>query len=324
MSRLSSDPLGYGPQYSNDPPFTARMRFHQSWYRALVLKVPCGVGPRRGSKTLYGNMLKEVDGQRGLNFLTPHIFQIARRRLAQRKGAVEPFRLLCNLLSSQPMCFNLFGPLVDDLELATCLIQSALPGEVKAVTKVLLEFAPEPPGEYLNDRTAFDVYIAYVRTDGSLAFAGVETKLTEPFSGKIYANSHYWKWTRRVDSPWPADVWPRLSDVQINQLWRDHLLAVAMRHAARDGFTSGRLILVYQSHDQECVQALETYKTLLKAEDETFLALPLDRLVETWQAAVSRHLDQEWLANFKLRYLDLESSQAAFEATLRSMSGNGC
>jgi hypothetical protein len=43
--------------------------------------------------------------------------------LAQGSGVIEPFRLLRNMLSSQPMCFNLFGPLVYDAALATRLLR---------------------------------------------------------------------------------------------------------------------------------------------------------------------------------------------------------
>ena len=45
-----------GPQYSRDLPFTARMRVHQSWYRAAVLGVPCA---------RYRNMLDAAAGAAG-------------------------------------------------------------------------------------------------------------------------------------------------------------------------------------------------------------------------------------------------------------------
>jgi len=68
--------MDYGPQFTKDPPFRQRMRFHQSWYRAQVLNVPYGVGPKRKSKVEYGNYLREIDGNNGLNFLMPHIFSV--------------------------------------------------------------------------------------------------------------------------------------------------------------------------------------------------------------------------------------------------------
>jgi len=49
----------YGPQPASDNKFAARMRFHQSWYRATVLEVPYGTGPYTTSTTEYGNMLIE-------------------------------------------------------------------------------------------------------------------------------------------------------------------------------------------------------------------------------------------------------------------------
>jgi hypothetical protein len=103
------------------------MRFHQSWYRARVLRVPCGTGPHPTSSSRYGNMLRREDGDRGLNVLSPQIFSAADRRVSDSRGTVEPFRLLCNMLSSQPLCFNAFAPLADDLDLATTVFRALLP-----------------------------------------------------------------------------------------------------------------------------------------------------------------------------------------------------
>ena len=80
---LASD---IGPQFRGDSPFTARMRLHQSWYRATVLGVPCGTGPLPSSQTHYGNMLDEAAGDAGLNFLTPQIFSVARCAHRARRG----------------------------------------------------------------------------------------------------------------------------------------------------------------------------------------------------------------------------------------------
>src|SRR4030042_3566117 len=97
---------------------TSRMRKHQSWYRAYELHLPYGTGPGPNDTTSYGNMLTRVDGEAGRNFLTQEIYEVVLDRIAQGSGAVEKYRLLHNMLSSQPMCFNLFGPLVRDHDLA--------------------------------------------------------------------------------------------------------------------------------------------------------------------------------------------------------------
>jgi len=197
--------LDLGPQYPRDAPFTARMRLHQSWYRASVLRVPCGTGPQPSSAACYGNMLRAEDAARGLNFLTPSIFRAAEARSAQQVGVIERFRLLHNLLSSQPLCFNLFAPLAEDLDLATRVFRAALGDqEVQAVARVCFEYAPEPRHEYLNDHTAFDAFVEYERPDGGPGFAGIETKLTEPFSQKRYDSPACRRWMEGPRSPGAA------------------------------------------------------------------------------------------------------------------------
>jgi len=314
MDKQPRDHIDIGPQYKGDNPFAARMRFHQSWYRSKILEAPYGTGPKAGSTTWYGNMLTREDGERGMNFLDPTIFDVASRRLAEKRGAIDPFRLLCNMLSSQPMCFNLFGKLVDDLELATRLMQALLPGEIQAVTRVVLEYAPEPARNYLNDRTAFDAFVSYIRLDGNESFIGIETKLVEAFSAKEYRSQFYDHWTQDPRAPWLPDMLPSLQAKQLNQLWRDHLLAIAMSMIPGSRYTSGRFMVVYHPLDLECREALAAYKDLLKPNDTTFVEMPLDSLVELWNSAGSPTEQKVWLNMFSLRYLDLQASEDDFLA----------
>jgi hypothetical protein len=167
------------------------MRFHQSWYRANVLRVPFGTGPGPQHSGKFGNMLPREDGAKGLNFLTPDIFEVAKSRVKDEQGMVEEFRLFNNMLSSQPMCFNLFGPFVTSFNLATEVFKHLLPNEIEKVTDVKIEYSPEPKEEYLNDRTAFDAFVEFLRPDGRFGFVGIETKLTEPFSQKYYDTPVY-------------------------------------------------------------------------------------------------------------------------------------
>ena len=303
-----------GPQHTRDTQFTARMRLHQSWWRAVHLKVRCcGTGPTSKSETPYGSMLQSEDGDQGLNFLTKEIFAVAKERLSEQKGVVEPFRLLNNLLSSQPMCFNLFGPLVKDYGLAKRLLGAILPGEITKVLTVKIEYAPEPASEYLADSTAFDAFIAYRRPDGQNAFIGFETKLTEPFSQKRYDDkpgcNHYRRWMTK-DGPWLENAWVDVADMCHNQLWRDHLLAIALRRhpEPETSWAFGRLALIRHPLDLECGAVTAGYKSLLRADDKTFIDLPLDQLVAKWSQVVQSPAEQQWLEAFRLRYLDLEAS----------------
>jgi len=296
-----------GPQYSGDTPFTRKMRLHQSWYRSMILRVACGVGPRSSSKNKYGNMLTGADGERGLNFLTSEIFAVVQERLREGRGAVEPFRLLNNMLSSQPMCFNLFGPLVKNEGLAQMLINAIVPEQVARVLRVQIEWAPEPKSEYLNDRTAFDAFVEYVDEEGKKYGLGIETKLTEPFSQKEYDSEAYRRWMVSEASPWKPEAAKYVVHKKHNQLWRDHLLAVALEQHRSSDYEKCRLMLVRHPEDLECEKITENYQDLLKGE-RRFIDMPLDKLIERWQSCSLDETSENWLNVFHRRYLNLNQS----------------
>lgn len=289
------DPLG--PQSPSDSAFAAQMRLHQSRYRHERLGLPCGTGPQRGSTRRYGNMLRPEDGARGANFLSPEIFAVVQERLAQDTDRVEPFRLLHNMLSSQPMCFNLFGPLVRDHALASRLV-SAMLGKAVEVVDVRIEHAPSPSEEYLADRTSFDAFIAY-ESAGGRGFVGIETKLTEPFSRKSYDRPEYRRWMR-PGGPWRDPRSARAADMAHNQLWRDHLLAVALRDHPGSSFGEGQLVLVRHPGDGDCGRVVAGYEELLVPGDETFVDWPLDRLLAVWEGSAPD--EGGWLGAFRERY----------------------
>ena len=115
--------------------------------------------------------------------------------------------------SRPAMCFNLFGSLVGDLGLATVFLESLqIPGGIREVTDVRVEFAPTPRSAYLDNGSSFDAFVAYIDGDGERAFLGVETKLTEPFTqsggSSQRAEPHYVALTERLGSVWREDAWP--------------------------------------------------------------------------------------------------------------------
>ncbi len=299
-----------GPQYAGDAPFTARHRFHQSWWRAKVLAVPCGVGPTASSPNRYGNMLDAASGAAGMNFLTPEIFAVVRARLAEG-GGVERYRLLHNMLSSQPMCFNLFGPLVGNTERATRLLRSLFGEEVARVRRVAIEWAPSPAESYLADRTSFDAMIEYERSDGSLVLVGIETKLTDSFSQNPYDRDAYRRWMRSPRSPWREDAWDAVATPRHNQLWRNHLLAIAARELAGSHYADVRSVVVIHPGDQDGRDAVASYSRLLKHNESTFTVRTLDEVAAAFARAICAE-EESWLDAFRRRYLALELSEDAW------------
>lgn len=282
--------------------FMREMRSHQDRYRAETLRVPFGRGPGPNG-SLQGSMLRPPAASRGLNFLTPSIHEVALQRMAEGPG-VERFRCLHNMLSSQPMCFNLFGPLVADRDLAVRVVRALLDDEgIVTVTSVQIEWAPDPVREYLGDGTSFDALIAFERADGSRGFVGIETKLTEPFSQAEYAlEPRYRRVLESVDT-WRHDRWKDFSDPRWNQLWRDHLLVEAVRiHPQRPFGDQGRLLLVRHPGDATCANSVTEYIQTL-ASTQTFLDMPLDRLASLVEPALRGEHERAWLQRFRARYM---------------------
>ncbi len=250
-------------------------------------------------------MLTEESADEGLNFLTPGIFALAKQRIAEGGRGAEPFRLLRNMLSSQPMCFNLFGQLALDPESAANLVRALWGGNIARVVCVRFEWAPEPAAEYLHDRTAFDAFIEYETKGGRMGFIGIETKLSEPFSKqKEYDKEEYRRWMTK-DAPWRPDMSGQVSEMKYNQLWRDHLLAWSLLRHRDSRYAEGRLTVVHHPEDLRCRDVIEGYRALLR-DEMTFSAFDLAAVAEAWKP-----LAGEWLSKFELRYLKLDSSKGA-------------
>ena len=305
-----------------DNPFTARMRFHQSWYRRQVLRLKPGPNLAAGG-ALYGSYLTAKDGEAGCNFLTRGIWRVVERRLEENRGIVnvgDKERLLRNLLSSQPMCFNLFAPLANALELGTRLLRAlpGLPRDIK-VTNVEIEFAPQPKRRYLNDATAFDAFVEYERANGSRGFVGIETKLTEPFSQTSYEfKNGYSRWRDAGGWWWRGRAKTQFPDKRYNQLWRNHLLAFAMLHQRDGAYDEAFCAVLYPEEDTSCADAIQAYRLRLRPETKhTLLEWTLGDVIDRWQELAKARSQRTWLADFRLRYLDLEASKAAWQAFRR-------
>jgi len=253
----------FGPQYAGDNALTARMRFHQSWYRAERLHLGWGTGPMPHSTRELGSMMTRKDGAAGKNFVNLEVFRLAQRRIAEKTGTVDEFRLLHNMLSSQPMCFNLFGYLSLDLELASRAF-ALLDSDVARATDVRMEWNPEPATDYLDDRTAFDVFVEYERVGGGKGFFGIETKLTEPFSQKEYDGPVYRRWLEVPGAPWRKDAADELPVKAYNQLWRNHLLAFALLQQSGK-YDVGAVAVVGHPADEELARTID-------GQDATYVA----------------------------------------------------
>ncbi len=304
-----------GPQSGSDKtPFARRMRLHQSWYRASVLGVDYGTGPDRSGTTRYGNMLTGQSAEKGSNFLTPTIFEVARERLAEDGGVKDPFGLERNMLSSRTMCFNLFGELERDLDLATGLVR-ALWGDALAtlwgndnvrVCDVRFAWAPQPKEKYPDDGTAFDAFIEYETEGGEKGFIGIETRLAEPFSEDFDDRGGRYSDRLTPESPWGKVDPQTVADRKHNQLLRHHMLAWAVLKEESSGYAHGSVVVVYHPKDEVCDGVVGDYRASLRNEERLPVwKADLGTVVEKWRSVAAG----KWLSDFEERYLALDRSE---------------
>ena len=183
-------------------------REQQGMFREMIGE-PMGVGPRRNSSKKQISML--ANGEKtGKNFVNKYSFNYAKSRVKnmQAHETIDEYRLFNNMLSSQPMAFNLFCPFIQMLEngkadVVTRVFKAIFPDKfIGEVTEVGLEYLHTDIKNYLNDCTAMDAIVRYKDTDGKPAFIAIETKYTdvlgENTSNKDRAQDKYREWIKRI------------------------------------------------------------------------------------------------------------------------------
>ena len=165
-----------------DTRFRAAARLQQSLWRQ-DRDLPIGTYLDAGGKRIkLGSRITDSAGRDGANFLSPEIAALVRRECAYRElGAlIEVDRLRSNLLSSMPMCFNLFGPLKLDPRQATRFMAELFPGVMSEVRAIRFEHSPgRGKAGYTSDYSAFDLAIYGLSTEGKRVLAAFEIKYSE-------------------------------------------------------------------------------------------------------------------------------------------------
>ena len=283
---------------SSDSARTARYRALQSWYRQDRWGLP--PGRDSGGRVIASMLPEEALRERpGLNFITPEAAQYAAQRAGDvlaTGGTLDEDRLRRNMLSSMPMCFNIFGSLRDNPELPS-LLSEVFVLDVASLESVECEWTPDRT-LHLNDQTAFDAFVIYRDSVGRRCFLAIETKYTEPFSQKEY-DSELYRQVTAGSGYFREGASERLIGRATNQLWRMAMLAASMLH--RREFDGGSVAVLSLADDRHARLAVEGVRA--QVVDETFVKFAsLENLAE----AASRHCNlRSWASEFATRYLDL-------------------
>lgn len=235
-----------------------------------------------------------------LNFLDRNIAEYAQRRAVQIKnegGTIDRDRLMRNMLSSMPLCFNLFGYLREHYGEAAHGLGKLLDLDIDDIFGIEVEWAPDRDA-HLRDRTAFDAFVRYRTTDGRRAFLGVETKYTEPFSSTPYVSEHYDRLTRDMDSGFKAGAEKRLCKPATNQLWRNALLVHSLR-LTRD-FCDGHVVVLSCEGDAGARRAITGLESELRQPSSLLRTTTYEKVVTEFATIPATRM---WASEFRRRYL---------------------
>ncbi len=199
---------------------------------------------------------------------------------------------------------NLFGELSLDMTLATAVFQEIFPGrEIKNITHIEFEYSPGRGNDkYTGDSSAFDVFVAYRNMKDEKGFVGIEVKYTEKLYDEPSSHKSRYEEIAELSAIFDMSFLPQLKDKPIQQIWRDHLLALSMFKANED-YAIGDFVFLYPSGNRNCKNAIVKYEQTLSPEGETYF---LPAVMEDWVKVIKNHTKEQWILDFEHRYLNFE------------------
>jgi len=277
---------------ASDRPWQSELRLRQARWRERIGEP---VGIHRGAP--LGSSLP--DGNTTSNFLTPTIARQVERARRQPEALISAPRIYANMLSSQPLAFNLFGELAADLDLATRAGRSLWPDLVGTVTEVRFEWSPgRGDPRFLDNRSAFDVALVATDPDGRAVCVGIEVKYHEDMTqdpGSAVAPRY--AEVARAAAAFRDPEAPELRSRQLRQLWFDHLLALSMVEAGEVRRT--RFVVLAPAANPAVTAADARYRRHLSD------ALTYERrTLEEVAAVIAGLTGAQWVRDFCARYLE--------------------
>lgn len=267
-----------GDQSNSDNKFVAKHRLHQSEYRCEILKENFGAGPTENSNDKYGNML--IKGEKsGSNFISPVAFKYAIQRTLDKNInnslTIDNYRLFNNMLSSMPMCFNLFSDLrellITDKDACSKLVKYLFKeiDWIESVEYIGVEFIPIPIEQYTNDKTAFDAVILVKDRDGKKGVISIETKYTDLLGSNSSTNTDKKDELIEKHKIFSPETSVNLKKNGYGQIYRNYLLTFAF--AKINKYKNFCNIIISPSEDEVSKkELLELQNGLAKNKDSIF------------------------------------------------------
>ena len=294
-----------------DTRFKAAARLLQALWRA-ERGIPIGThAPANGEPRKLGSRIEASYAKQGANFLSPAIAKLAFRESVYREiGAViEQERLWTNMLSSQPLCFNLFGDLKLNPDRGSKFFQQLFPDYVAEVEGIHFEHSPgRGDASFTADNTAFDVFVTCRTPEGKQGFIAIEVKYSEAMAEPLATLRPRYDELSRAVGIYREPESQSLRGNPLQQLWREHMLSRAM--VGNGLYESGRFVLLYPKQNHHCESAVKLYQRELISPDPAvsgFQAVTLEACVAAYEAMG----DEETAQALHSRYLDFGKIEEA-------------
>lgn len=292
----------------SDSKFVAKYRIKQSEYRKNIIKEKkCGVGPNWNSKDHIGNYL--INGEKtGKNFITTAAFDYAKEKVYEKQInpylTIGEYRLFNNMLSSMPMCFNLFSDLrqllVENKEECTKVVQRLF-SEIDWVNEVKyidIEFIPVPIKKYINDRTAFDAIIIATDYNNKKGLISVETKYTDVLGSNVSKSDELNNVVRRGKLFTP-EAQNELFNTGFKQIYRNFLLTYI--YAKKNNFKHFVNVVISLEEDKRSLDEIQLLKSQLTKFKDCIFKIDLEEFVDRGINSNNKSISKV-LTNFNDRY----------------------
>ena len=267
---------------------------------------------RDGRTRVLGSRLSPDDALRGRNFLTPDIARITRRETAYREiGAlIDEQRLWTNLLSSQPLTFNLFGRCRANFDYAADLFALLFPDFIRRVDHVAFEHSPgRGDPSFLGDGTAFDLFVTGTSPDGHPAFISWEVKYAEAVRQPLRGARLRYRELAQVHALHTDPDAAVLVSEPLGQFTAEHLLAALIRDKMGDG-TKGIFAVLAPRQNREAWIAINQYAALVRDDAPVgFRALELESVI----SAIAQVERDDLATRLRERYIDFAPVHALID-----------
>ncbi len=276
--------------------------------------LPIGSYKNNKGKTIeLGNYIeKSYAFKTGANFLSENILNIVIKALANKENGakIEKNRLFTNLLSSQPLAFNMFGELAYDNNLATRFFRDLFPDRILEIEEILFEHSSGRGNcEYTCDHSAFDVFIKYKTLTNTQGFVGIEVKYSENLKDKPSPPKARYHELTIESGLFKSESLENLQQRPIQQIWRDHLLSIAHLRHKKEKFDEGFFIFLFPKKNVECQLAVNyytmqfnSYDPFLKTYDERATGFYI-RYLDDFIMKLRQQVQANWTKELIDRYL---------------------